>query len=301
MAANEQGLRDADLSKFTIRPRNLTQYTAYRGVTDFTNIGQFAQYESGYICLSVLQTPEFINQIGAKKPEILKMQNSFVHMLEYEFRGIDGLPDMTTDTMEITDGNNTVRLINNVTWDTAITVNMSYFEKTGSLISKYAEYYLTGIKDRMSKTKTYHGAIRSGLITPGPENEVFTFLVYVTDATMLRLERAVLLCNCQLTQAPLSNYNGQKGSYENKEVSLEFNCFPVMGDKVDAAASVLLKDITGTQIDNTQNTAAGIYTYTTGAETAQLDSFNYTYGIMNDQSKDYLASLTSAISEAYRE
>ena len=35
------------LNNYSIRPRNLTQYTAFRGVTDFTQIGQFAQFETG--------------------------------------------------------------------------------------------------------------------------------------------------------------------------------------------------------------------------------------------------------------
>lgn len=286
------------LSQYTIRPRNLTQYTAYRGITDFTNIGQFSQFEGGYIFLSVLQTPEYINKLAEKKPDIRQLQNSFVHMLEYEFRGIDGLPDMTSDTMEITDGNNTARLINNVTWDTAITVSMSYFEKQGSLISKYIEYYLTGIKDRMSKAKTYHGAIRSGLCMPSPENEIFTFLVYITDATMLRLERAILLCNAQPTTAPLSNLNGQKGTYENKEVSIEFNCFPVMGDNVDKAAKALLNEMNDEYTDLTSNVASNAFAYGGNTKTA-LDSTNYKYGIMNKDNVDYLAALNKALDSKY--
>lgn len=286
------------LNNNTIRPRNLTQYTAYRGVTDFTNIGQFAQYKTGYNFLSVLQTPEFINKIAKNKDEIRDLQNSFVHMLEYEFRGLDGLPDMTADTMEITDGANSVRLINNVTWDTAATVSMNYFEKSGGLITKYSEYYLTGLVDRISKAKTYHGAIRGGLIEPGPENEVFTLLYYVTDDTMLRLERSVLLCNCQLTKAELSAYNGQKGEYGNKEMSIEFNCFPVIGEKVDKAAKSLLEDITGVEINNGGSTAPSIYKSWKKQEGhAYLDSSNYTFGIMNSNSKDYLKTLTAAINK----
>lgn len=282
------------INKHTIHPRNLTQYTAFRGVTDFTNIGQFAQFESGYCFLSVIQTPEFMNVLAAHDEDVKKLQQSFVHMLEFEFRGLDGLPDMQADTMEITDGNNTARLVNKVTWDTSATVSMNYFEKTGQLIGKYSEYYLTGIKDRMSQAKTYHGAIRNGWITPGPENEVFTLLYYVTDSTMLRLERAVLLCNCQLNQSPMSNLNAQKGTYDNKEVSIEFNCFPVVSGKVDQAAKSLLKDITGVTVDNSGTSGNTIFTGNNKGNAA-LDSTNYTYGIMDSNSKDYLQTLSSLI------
>ena len=283
------------LNDYTIKPRNLTQYTAFRGVTDFTNIGQFDQFETGYSFLSVIQTPEFMNVLANRNPDVKNLQRSFVHMLEYEFRGLDGLPDMQADTMEITDGNNTARLINRVTWDTSATVTMNYFEKKGQLITKYAEYYLTGIKDRMSQAKTYHGAIRNGFILPGPENEVFTLLYYVTDNTMLRLERAVLLCNCQLNAASLSNLNSTKGTYENRELTIEFNCFPVIGELVDKAASRLLQDISGVKINNSATLASAMFDEKNADPPNAIDSYNYKYGIMNDQNKDYLQTLSAAI------
>jgi hypothetical protein len=283
------------LNDYTIKPRNLTQYTAFRGVTDFTNIGQFDQFETGYSFLSVIQTPEFMNVLANRNDDVKNLQRSFVHMLEYEFRGLDGLPDMQADTMEITDGNNTARLINRVTWDTSATVTMNYFEKKGQLITKYAEYYLTGIKDRMSQAKTYHGAIRNGYILPGPENEVFTLLYYVTDNTMLRLERAVLLCNCQLNAASLSNLNSTKGTYENRELTIEFNCFPVIGELVDKAASRLLQDISGVAINNSATTATAMFSEKNPDPPNAIDSYNYKYGIMNDQNKDYLQTLSAAI------
>jgi hypothetical protein len=106
---------------------------------------------------------------------------------------------------------------------------MSYFEKSVSLITKFSEYYLTGIKDYRSEAKTYHGLIASGEMSPGYENEVFTLLFYATDNTMTRIERAVLLCNAQLTKAEGSMYNGSRSDINNHEVSVEFNCFPVRG------------------------------------------------------------------------
>ena len=38
---------------YTITPNTLTKYTALRGVTDFSQIGMFEQYEKGYQFLSV--------------------------------------------------------------------------------------------------------------------------------------------------------------------------------------------------------------------------------------------------------
>lgn len=283
------------INNYSIKPRNLTQYTAFRGVTDFTQIGQFAQFESGYSFLSVIQMPEFMVKLGEQNSDIKSLVDSFKHMLEYEFRGLEGLPDLQGDTYEITDGINTQRLINKVTFDTAATVSSNYFEKSGQLINKFVELYLTGIKDKMSQAKTYHGLIKNNILEPGPENEVMTMLYYVTDNTMLRLERAVLLCNCQFTTARLSDIlNSTKGDISNKEVSLEWNCFPIMGYEVDKAASKLLQDITGVQV--TTNNATTNYKVISEENVAALDSADYKYGIMDGNSASRIDSLVEAIS-----
>lgn len=279
---------------YTVTPRDLTKYTAYRGVTDFSQIGQFNQYETGYQFLSVLSLPPFMVKLGDKNARIKQMNQSFVHMLEYEFRGLDGLPDLTADTLEITDGINTQRLINKVSRETSVTISSNYFEKSGSLITKWSECYLTGIKDPASQAKTYHNLIRdeSVNITPGYENEVFTMLYYVTDNTMLRLERAVLLANCQLTKAETSMYNGSRDNIGNKEMTIEWNCFPIMGTQVDKAAKSLLHDITGVSVTTTNNTI----TYKedkTG--TATLDSVDYKYGIMNEGQPEANVDLVNAM------
>ena len=182
------------INNYSLKPRNITQYTAFRGVTDFTQIGQFAQFETGYSFLSVLQMPEFMVKLGEQNADIKSLVNSFKHMLEYEFRGLDGLPDIQGDTYEITDGINTQRLINKVTFDTAATVSSSYFEKTGGLITKFTELYLTGIKDKMSQAKTYHGLIKNNILSPGPENEVFTMLYYVTDTIITCISEFRFCC-----------------------------------------------------------------------------------------------------------
>lgn len=281
------------LNNYTIRPRNLTQYTAFRGVTDFTQIGQFAQFETGYSFLSVIQMPIFMTKLAELDTGVAAMVNSFKHMLEYEFRGLDGLPDITAETYTITDGINEQNLINKVTNDTSITVSSNYFEKTGGLITKFSEYYLTGIKDKISQAKTYHGLIKNNILEPGPENEVFTMLYYVTDNTMLRLEKAYLLANCQLTKAETSMYNSTKGDINNKELTIEWNCFPITGYEVDKAAKSLLEDITGVNV--TSSASSTSYKVVTTENVAALDSNDYTYGIMDKNSPSKISSLVDAI------
>lgn len=286
------------INNYTKRPKNLTQYTAFRGVTDFSQIGQFNQFETGYSFLSVIEMPKFMTMLAKQSTAINSLVTSFQHMLEYEFRGLTGLPDITGETFEITDGINNQNIINKITSDTAVTVSMSYFEKSGGLITKFSEYYLTGIKDRISQAKHYHGLIKNGLLEPGYENEVFTMMYYVTDNTMLRLEKAYLLANCQLTKAENSMYDSTKGEYSNKELTIEFNCFPIWGYEVDKAAKVLLEDITGVSVDVKDSAGNVQYSVDKTTGVAALDSSDYMWGIMDEDSPDAVDGLVDAIDRA---
>lgn len=287
-------MSSAIINNYSIKPKNLAQFTRFRGFTDFSQIAQFHQFEKGYSFLSVLQMPNFMTKLDENNG-LNGIVAQFQDMLEYEFKGLDGLPDMTADTYDISDGNNTQRLINNVTYDTAITVSSEYYERSGGLITKFSEIYLTGIRDRMSKARTYHGLIKDNKMEPGYENEVFTMLYYVTDSTMLRLERAVLLCNCQLTKADLSIYNSQRGTYENAPITIEWNCFPVMGNEVDKAAYKLLGDINGVK-HSTQTNSYGSVNAPDGTKKSVLDSSDYRYSIMRDGDDNAVASLVDALS-----
>lgn len=283
------------LNNYSIKPKNLTMYSALRGVVDFTQLGQFDQFETGYAFLSVIKIPKFMEILASQDTGVAAMVNSFKHMLEYEFRSLSGLPDITADVMTISDGSNEQKLINNVTKETSVTITTNYWERRGSLITKFIEYYLTGIKDPMSKAKTYHGLIKQGLLEPGLENEVFTFMYYVTDNTMLRLEKAYLLANVQPTQAQTSMYDFEKGNIANQDIGIQWNCFPITGYTVDKAAKKLLEDITGVGVDVTDSAGNVSYKVKKTEGVASLDSNDYTYGIMNADSPSAIEGLTSAL------
>lgn len=224
-------------------PRNVTEYTLMKGVTDFSNLKQFDLFESGYSFLTVVSVPRFMQLLGAQDTKVKNLQDGFVHILEGEFRGLDGIPDIQADAGEISNGANSIQLINNVTMDTTIQVSMSFYERSGSLLTNYLNYYLTGIKDPYSKAKTYHGLIGNSVTDPGPDYEVFTFLYYVTDNTMRNIEKAYLLANAQPTIAPNGTlYSPQRGSHDFQEIQLNFNCFPIIGDQVNKYAAMMLQN-----------------------------------------------------------
>ena len=225
-------------------PRNVSEYTLMKGVTDYSNLKQFDMFESGYSFLTVVSVPKFMDWLAANDADLMNLQDGFVHIMEGEFRGLSGIPDITADAGTITNGNNELQIVNNVTMDTSIQVTMNVWERSGSLVTKYISHYLTGIKDPYSKAKTYHGLIAGGQITdPGPDYETFTFLYYVTDNTMRKVEKAYLLCNAQPVTAPTSTlYNSQKGTFDFQELDITFNCYPIVGDKVNKYASMMLQN-----------------------------------------------------------
>ena len=230
-------------------PRSASEYTLMKGVTDFSNLRQFDMFETSYSFLVVCAVPEFMRQLGKKyKDGVGKYEEAFVHFLEGEFRGLDGIPDITADAGTISNGINELQLINKVNMDTSIQVSMSFYERSGAPITKYLQTYMTGIKDPYSQAKTYHGLIEDGTITdPGADYEVFTLLYYVTDNTCRKLEKAYLLANAQPTSVPMGTvYNSTRGDITFPEINISFNCFPIMGNKVDQLAARLLEY----QLDN---------------------------------------------------
>lgn len=256
-------------------PRNLCQYRLFRGAADFGNLRQWDLYEKGYSFLTVVTVPEFIQKLattgtthGPSNIQRIasRLLNNFVYILEHEFRGLTGLSDLTAETSDITDGISSVAMINKVTEDTSITIQMSFYEKSGRTITKFCELYLRGIKDTRTQGKTYFGLIEDETLEPGFENEVFSLLYYVTDNTYRNLEGAYLFMCAQITSVPLTEvFESEKGSYSYPEISVSFNCFPVTDDTINEEAArmldFLLSEDAGSDrlIVDTQSTS-GFYT-----------------------------------------
>lgn len=229
--------------KHVKQPRNIAEFSLMKGVTDYTNMKQFDLFETSYGFFVVCSVPIFMDQLANRDPKLKACQDIFVGILEGEFKGIDGLPDITADAGTISNGVNELQLIHNVTMDTSIQVSMTYYERSGMPLTKYLRTYLESIKDPHSKAKTYGGLIKDGIITdPGPEYETFTFLFYVTDNTCRKLETSWILANAQPTSAPIGTMsNMQRGDITFPEVSMSFNCFPISNDRTNLIAAKMLE------------------------------------------------------------
>lgn len=210
---------------------DLTGKKLYRGMTDFSDASQFQNYTSGHPRLLVVDYPKFIDDIlsgnckGGKNDDINTLISNAIYIMEREFKGIDGLEDITSETAESNDGFNTINMINKVIRQSASTLSMRFNEKSGQPMTKFAEFYLRGIYDPDTHFKHYHGA--DCITDPGFDKEIFTMLYYTTDTTGLNIESAYFIFAAQLNKAELNINNSTKGEHDVKEITYEFNCVPV--------------------------------------------------------------------------
>lgn len=220
--------------------KDVTSYKLMRGVPDFGSLVQFNPYETGYAAFIICQMPKFMEVLAKYNQEYNKLVKNWAHIIEYEFKSFDGLEDVTAETTTLGDDLNSINIINKVTMQSASTFTLSYEEKSGSILNKFAYLYITGIKDPRTQVKTYHGLIHNNILEPGFENEVFTFLFIATDNTMRKVEFSTLIVGAQLTNCTRSMYNYTKGTIDKQEVNVSFNGYPITGTKIDAAAQAVL-------------------------------------------------------------
>lgn len=237
----EDAYSSGDKSK---RP-NLYGVNSKGGIWDLTNPFQFAPYETGYCFLAVISAPICMTK-GPKAAFHKALQESFVNMLESEFKGLDGIEDITSETMDITNNMSTISMISKVNQQSNGQITMRFTEKTGSLITKYCSEYLKTIRDPRSQAKRYvkdDASVRKNMFA----HEVFHMLYIVTDASCFTVEKAFLLLNMQPTTASYGElYNFERGDIGVKELTIPFNAFVVDGKIANTIAESYMKALVNT-------------------------------------------------------
>jgi hypothetical protein len=106
-------------------------------------------------------------------------------------------------------------------------------------------------------------------------------------------------------------YDSNRSDINNREMNVQFNCFPITGEKVDHAGHTLLREITAVEVSYDSNDPTKVVSYAErtneaegvdrGANTtnpirhvASLDSADYTYGIM-DANRNKSANIRNPI------
>lgn len=231
----------AYFTDYTKKPVTAAQYSMMRGVTDFTNAEQLNMFEKGHGMIIVIDRPKFIEMIAESDTDVRNLLNNFCNILEYEFRGLDGIEDISAEDLVYTDGISELHGVGKVNEQSASEVTMRFTEKSGSTITKFIKYYLNGVRDSRTQTKHYHGLIAQGKLALGFENEVFNLLYLVTDASGLALEAAYLLANAWPNSAKTGTlYNIEKGNIESAEIDVQFKCFVLQNEEINKRAVKML-------------------------------------------------------------
>ena len=228
----------------TLDPRDVTKYTLMRGVTDFTNLQQFDLYETGNSFLICLDIPKFLTALRSRNNTYDTLIRNYRHILEYEFRGAQGIEDISAETNQLTNGITDLNIITKTTEQGGTSFSMNYYERSGSLITKVNELFIRGVKDPRTQFKRYNGLLKypeytgkdNAGLTKGYQSEIFHFLLIVTDNTGLNVEKAYILASCQPNVANTSIYNVTRGEINFSEIALQFNGFPIPGRIVNQRA-----------------------------------------------------------------
>ena len=265
-----------DYSKPTF---SASSFMDQRGVVDYGNLLQFAPYEGGYQLLAVINGPAMMNDDSLNDGR-KKLMEAFITVLEQEFKGLDGIEDVTTEPMEISDNISSMSLISKSVQNTNANLTMRYTEKAGNLLTKFISMYIRFTKDTKTQAKTYGGLIGVGpnqkdpLTYPGFHMEVFNMLYIVTDSTFLNVEKAFLLLNAQPTTAAYSElFNGDKGDIGSKELSLPWTAYVVDGKAVNKMAHTYIRALvntTDTFQDGKINVNSWNYNYSFASNTGSI-------------------------------
>lgn len=247
----------------TLAPNPVTSYTLFRGVTDYTNLAQFDLYETGYSFLILLQMPYFMEKLRGTNEDYNSLITNYRHIIEYEFRGAQGIEDITGETSPLQNGITDVNIITKVTEQGGSSFSMNYFERSGSVITKTHELFLRGVKDPKTQVKRYNGLLQSPLTSrnkaiyegesttankgqmsdKGYQYEIYNFLLMVTDNSALNIEKAYILASCQPALANTSIYNVTRGEIQFSEMAVQFNGIPLPGRAVNKKAQDFLNYI----------------------------------------------------------
>lgn len=240
---NKEAWRESIMFKNLKAPKDLSKYSLLRGAPDFAQVGMWDEFESGYAYLVVVQIPKFLEILAEKDTTTYApLINTYRHVLEYEFKNLDGIENITSETGEINTGHQSIQFINKVNKQSSSTFTMRYTEKSTGVLTRVHELFLNGIKDGVTQVKHYHGLLEGGYIDEASyENETFSFMYFVTDNTFRFVQKAYYIVAAQPTTAATGDlYTYDKSSIEFKEISCEFIGIPLSNSLIDKKAQAML-------------------------------------------------------------
>ena len=223
--------------------KDLTKYSLFLGGLNVKAkaLEQYNPLKTGYTRIFVVQMPKFMNRI------LPLASKNFKHMIEYGFKSIDGIQNLTMEYEAITGGYAGRSFeIPTILKDETNAITIKLQEMSGSPVREYIEMWLSGISDPHTGLCHYHGALEKDLATgnAGMEaiqaNQVAEMIYVSTDNTGREIEFACLLSNMIPKVVKRDHYNYESGTHNAVEYDVEFTCTMYTSPDVNNVAKLLL-------------------------------------------------------------
>ena len=223
--------------------KDLTKYSLFLGGLNVKAkaLEQYNPLKTGYTRIFVVQMPKFMNRI------LPIASKNFKHMIEYGFKSIDGIQNLTMEYEAITGGYAGRSLeIPTILKDETNAITIKLQEMSGSPVREYIEMWLSGISDPHTGLCHYHGALDKDSATgnAGMEaiqaNQVAEMVYVSTDHTGREIEFACLLSNMIPKVVKRDHYNYESGTHNAVEYDVEFTCTMYTSPDVNNVAKLLL-------------------------------------------------------------
>ena len=223
--------------------KDLTKYSLFLGGLNVKAkaLEQYNPLKTGYTRIFVVQMPKFMNRI------LPIASKNFKHMIEYGFKSIDGIQNLTMEYEAITGGYAGRSFeIPTILKDETNAITIKLQEMSGSPVREYIEMWLSGISDPHTGLCHYHGALDKDSATgnAGMEaiqaNQVAEMIYVSTDNTGREIEFACLLSNMIPKVVKRDHYNYESGTHNAVEYDIEFTCTMYTSPDVNEVAKLLL-------------------------------------------------------------
>ena len=218
--------------------KDLTKYSLFLGGLNVKAkaLEQYDPLKTGYTRIFMVQMPKFMNKI---LPIATK---NFKHMIEYGFKSIDGIQNLTMEYEAITGGYAGRSFeIPTIMKDETNAITIKLQEMSGSPVREYVEMWLTGIADPHTGMAHYHGAMDGDNGLEYAQSNHTAEAIYVsTDATGKNIEFACLLSNMIPKVVKRDQFNYESGTHNTVEYDVEYTCTMYTSPDVNTVATKLL-------------------------------------------------------------
>jgi hypothetical protein len=227
--------------------KDWTQYSLFLGGLDVTNpsLQQYDPLRVGYARLFVVKKPVFLDKLMAGTASVEKKKfNSFWHMLEYGFIGVDGIQNTNMDFEAITGGYAGRSFeIPSIAKDDTNAITIRVYEMAGSPIREMIDLWITGIADPYTGLTHYHGLLQDTSIVPVCQANQSAEMIYVqTDSTgnSNNIEYACLLTNMVPKSVKKDHFNYESGTHPLVQTDIEFTTTKYESAQINLVAKALV-------------------------------------------------------------